>query len=1036
MRQELGLRPWIGSQRKGKDVRSQRSKFFGIGWGLWVLLILLFTTAPGQALAGPFTRLQVLLPGESAAPGTLTGKTGTPAAQTVGVPFTVSIRACDDDWHTVTTVTDAVAWQTTDQSAYLPGNTTLSAGLVTAEVTFNAAGTFTISGQDLSDQTVPEAFSASVTAVVLAGFRFADISQKHKNAGEPFTTVITAIDPNGNPVAGYTGPVNLQQFTSYGQGRMSPETVTLDGGEWTGQVTMYRADETNINRGNVYMAANLPGDTSINGSSDPFLVHPGNIRRAQIVLPGQTPAPGTVAGLTGSPATQGATQPFTVELYTTDDYWNPVSSNDALRIVSSDPAASTPVTEVLAGGYVQVSLHLGTVGAQTLTVSDLSNGSVLAMTTTAITVLPSFAHHFEFNPLPEVVVAGEQFVVTIRATDAGGNTIPNFSGDAILAANTGPGSIAPESIRFSNGQWVGIMRFFGAGAAVQVTCADYASPPHQGTSEPTQVVPGAYVATQVVLPGETAQGGTADGIAGEVQSQDAGQSFTVQVRAVDQYFNRVSGIYNPVVFHSQDPNIAVPAGVAFNNGEVFVPVTMYAAGHQTLSVSDAVSQSIAAPASSRLVVLPGPYARLLVTAPGETATPGDPDGRTGTATDQSITYQFTLLALACDQWFNQLTDVGDIVHLSCTDPGAELPADQALVGGKAFLPVRLATGGYQQITLTSVSTPSATSSTTQVRAISSGLHLQASIAETAVQAGVPFTLNVDMVNDAGSIIQEINWPVQITVRNANTEAAGRGILTPVTFSLVQGRATRTLTYTFAEPIILEIADDSGSTPGLTGALNVQPGAPSVLNLTSNPGWVRANRTAVISAVITDAYGNPVPDQSVTFATAAGDSGSLGDHEAKLDDKSVVSVTDASGLAQVDYHSPREAQVAHVYASSGALSAEFDLETALVDPNAAGGHITSFPNPFHPDETPTTIAYVLDDNASVRVRVFTVSGGLVLDRQYAAGDTGGSTGLNEIQWDGRNGNGDPVASGGYIVYVEAEGNGATQHVMRRKIGVVW
>ena len=41
------------------------------------------------AVAGPYTRLQVLLPGESAAPGTTSGKTGTPRAQTDGVPFTV-----------------------------------------------------------------------------------------------------------------------------------------------------------------------------------------------------------------------------------------------------------------------------------------------------------------------------------------------------------------------------------------------------------------------------------------------------------------------------------------------------------------------------------------------------------------------------------------------------------------------------------------------------------------------------------------------------------------------------------------------------------------------------------------------------------------------------------------------------------------------------------------------------------------------------------------------------------------------------------
>lgn len=45
------------------------------------------------------------------------------------------------------------------------------------------------------------------------------------------------------------------------------------------------------------------------------------------------------------------------------------------------------------------------------------------------------------------------------------------------------------------------------------------------------------------------------------------------------------------------------------------------------------------------------------------------------------------------------------------------------------------------------------------------------------------------------------------------------------------------------------------------------------------------------------------------------------------------------------------------------------------------------------------------------------------------------GLNQWTWDGRNGNGDVVASGGYIAFIEAQGNGSTLHVMRRKIAVV-
>jgi len=60
---------------------------------------------------------------------------------------------------------------------------------------------------------------------------------------------------------------------------------------------------------------------------------------------------------------------------------------------------------------------------------------------------------------------------------------------------------------------------------------------------------------------------------------------------------------------------------------------------------------------------------------------------------------------------------------------------------------------------------------------------------------------------------------------------------------------------------------------------------------------------------------------------------------------------------------------------------------------------------------------------------------VLNRTFQRGAAGGSTGLNEFAWDGRNGRGDLVASGGYVLLIEAQGTGETLHVMRRKIAAV-
>src|SRR5258705_1577405 len=104
----------------------------------------------------------------------------------------------------------------------------------------------------------------------------------------------------------------------------SSDLITLTNGTWSGDVAALRADETNINRGNVNFYAWLQSAPAKNGTSDPFVVHPGALARVQIVVPGETVLPGSPSGKTGSPASQSAGRAFQVNVWSTDSYWNPV----------------------------------------------------------------------------------------------------------------------------------------------------------------------------------------------------------------------------------------------------------------------------------------------------------------------------------------------------------------------------------------------------------------------------------------------------------------------------------------------------------------------------------------------------------------------------------------------------------------------------------------------------------------------------------------------------------------------------------------
>lgn len=986
----------------------------------------------GVALAGPFAQLQVLLPGETAAPGTVSGKTGTPDAQVTGVPFDVVVRACDAGWYTVGSASDVIRLTCTAGSAVLPAPSVLIGGTATFQVILPSAGTARFTAQDQTNLTIPLASSTNMTAVALAGFRFQDAAPHARAAGVPFATSLTAIDAGGNVVLGYHGPVVLEQLTSQGLGRVEPATVDLASGVWSGTLTVYRADTANQPAGAVRVHAHLPGDPGRSGTCDPFIVDAGPFARLQLLAPGMTALPGSVAGYEGVPGSQSAMATFQVSARATDTWWNPVSSSHQVRLVSSDSWATTPLTMTLASGVAQASVALATTGGQTLTLYDMTDPTITTMVSPVIPVTAAAASHFQFSTLPAGATAGQPITMTIRAVDATGTTITTFDGSARLSATTGPATMSPEQVTFTAGAWTGPVTLFGAAVGATVTCQDYAMPPHLGTSAAVNVGPGAWTGLQVLLPGQVAVPGTTAGVTGEPLPQSAGQALSVGVRAVDDWFNLVPGATGALQVSGTDPSLAVAGTPSLSGGEAAITITPYLAGSQAMTCAVPTAPAVEAGHSADYLVSAGAFTKLLLTLPGQAPLPGAGEGRSGAADDQSITFGFAAVVRATDDWFNPLGSATDLIQLACTDPSAQVNGPLAMVDGTATFTVRLATGGYQMLTATNLTRPAMAASATQVRAISSGLHLTAAIAQESIQAGAPFTLEVTARNDAGSVIQECNAQVTVVAVGAHDQAAARGTLSSTTFQLLQGRRTVSLSYTFAEDIVLRVSDDAGSTPAVTGALQVAPGDPAVLELTGDPAWVRPGRTIDLTARLTDAWGNGVPHQSVTFAVAAGDSGLLAPGQGKA----VSVATGAAGTAAARYQAPGFAQQFTVTAACGGLTAGVDVVTAEVNPEAGAGYLTNYPNPFHPGEGPTTIAWKLDAASEVRLRIYTVSGGLVLDRRFDAGGPGGSIGDNTFEWDGKNGDGVDVASGGYVLRVEAQGSGTTQHVMRRKVGVVW
>src|SRR5256885_9414521 len=109
------------------------------------------TSPPISVNAAAFVKLQILAPGETAAPGTSTGKVGTTSPQVAGSPFNVTINAVDANWNVVNTVSDLVGLTSSDSNASLPAGTPASAGSVTLSVTLKTVGSRTLTATDATD---------------------------------------------------------------------------------------------------------------------------------------------------------------------------------------------------------------------------------------------------------------------------------------------------------------------------------------------------------------------------------------------------------------------------------------------------------------------------------------------------------------------------------------------------------------------------------------------------------------------------------------------------------------------------------------------------------------------------------------------------------------------------------------------------------------------------------------------------------------------------------------------------------------------
>ena len=207
--------------------------------------------------AGPFARLQILLPGETSVPGSSSGRSGTPADQLANVAFNVTVQSVDAYWNPVPAA-DTIAISSSDPLAVLPANGALASGSATFAVALESSGPQTLVATDVSDVTKTQDTSSSVNCTDTAPVAVADAYQMTADQtldvaaagvlandtdadGQAVTVGLPrpASAPNHGtltlnadgsfeytPAAGYTGTDSFQYVASDGSLNSSPASVT------------------------------------------------------------------------------------------------------------------------------------------------------------------------------------------------------------------------------------------------------------------------------------------------------------------------------------------------------------------------------------------------------------------------------------------------------------------------------------------------------------------------------------------------------------------------------------------------------------------------------------------------------------------------------------------------------------------------------------------------------------------------------------------------------------------------------------------
>jgi len=288
--------------------------------------------------------------------------------------------------------------------------------------------------------------------------------------------------------------------------------------------------------------------------------------------------------------------------------------------------------------------------------------------------------------------------------------------------------------------------------------------------------------------------------------------------------------------------------------------------------------------------------------------------------------------------------------------------------------------------------------------------IELSTASAVIAAGEQLSLSFVATDSRGtslSISDLSGYGMALSWSTTGGSVSSSGLFTAPS---ADGKYTVTVSYTNADAAVIsdsiEIQVSSGG-PTITVSIN-----DTAFNASNN---YIVNDDSSVAIDISDA--NAVNTSTVTVtldgtALAEGSGLSIAAVGASVDSLAIsLSAATISGLA--DGSHTLTVSATDLTGAARSTSVTFTVYGSL----SVIGTPMNYPNPFSPaNGTSTTIRYNLTQDADIIFMIYDIVGNRIYRWSYSAGATGGSSGQNEITWNGISDFGTRVGNGVYIYFI--------------------